>query len=154
RRTIPGPELAQVISRLAMGELRWLRGEIVGTCIGRPTRRAMGSGLARWYRLELTRAVVSNWLPVAGPPKEASSGAPPFRQPSLRDVRLRSRTPGETDEELTLHELSIWDWRMRDHREGGGESHATLVGTVYAREASGTRRPAPPEDGDRLDRGG
>lgn len=125
-----------------MAEPKWLKGELVGTCVGKPARRMGGTGLARWYRLELVEASVGNWAPVAGPPSTAPAGPAPFRQLKLADVRLRARAPGAGDEQLSLGELSVWDWKMRDQREAGGESRCTLSGTVYAREIAGTRRPA------------
>ena len=134
--------------------LRWLKGTLTGNCVGKPHRKVGGSGLARWYKLELVDAVISDWTPVPGPPSTAPEGPAPFCQAKLKDARLRSRTPGGEDEELSLRELSVWNWTMRDQREAGGESRCTLVGTVYAREVDGTRRPALPDGADRLDRWG
>ena len=131
---------------------RWVKGSLTGTCVGKPTRKRGGSGLARWYQLQLVEAVISDWEPVAGPPSRASAteGEEPFCQATLEDARLRARTPGQGDEALTLRELSVWDWKMRDQREAGGESRCTLVGTVYAQEVDGTRRPVLPDGADRL----
>ena len=112
----------------------WVKGTLTGTCVGKPTRKRGGSGLARWYQLELVEAVVSDWEPVAGPPSSMPSaeGEAPFCQAKLEDALLRARTPGQGDEALALRELSVWNWKMRDQREAGGESRCTLVGTVYA----------------------
>ena len=130
----------------------WLKGTLTGTCLGKPTRKRGGSGLARWYQLELVEAVISDWEPVAGPPSGAAkkAGEAPFCQATLEDARLRARVPGQTDEALALRELSVWNWKMRDQREAGGESRCTLVGTVYAQEVLGTRRPVLADDADRL----
>jgi outer membrane protein OmpA-like peptidoglycan-associated protein len=133
---------------------RWLKGSLVGTCVGRPHRKVGGTGLARWYQLRLVEAVVTRWEPVAGPPGGEPEGPAPFCQASLRDLRLKARTPGGGDEALDVRELSVWDWSVRDQREAHGESRCTLVGTVYAQEVPGTRRPALGEDADRLGRGG
>ena len=137
---------------MAEPRLRWVKGSLTGTCLGKPTRKRGGSGLARWYQLELVEAVISDWVQVAGPPSRdsAAGGEAPFCQATLKDARLRARTPGKGDEALTLRELSVWDWKMRDQREAGGESRCTLVGTVYAQEVEGTRRPVPPDGAERL----
>lgn len=128
----------------------WLKGKLTGTCLGKPARKRGGSGLARWYQLQLVEAVIDGWEPVAGPPTAASEGAAPFSQALLRDARLRALQPGGTDEELSLRELSVWDWKMSDQREGGGESRCTLRGMVYTQVVAGTRRPVLPEGSDRL----
>ena len=39
-----------------MAEPRWLKGTLTGTCVGKPTRKRGGSGLARWYQLQLVEA--------------------------------------------------------------------------------------------------
>ena len=65
-----------------MADPLWLKGQLTGTCQGKPTRKRGGSGLARWYQLRLTEAVVADWAPVSGPPKDAPSGPPPFSQAS------------------------------------------------------------------------
>ena len=131
----------------------WLKGTLTGTCLGKPTRKRGGSGLARWYQLDLVEAVISDWEEVAGPPSSTApaEGEPaPFCQANLEDARLRARTPGQGDEALAVRELSVWNWKMRDQREVGGESRCRLVGTVYAKEVPGTRRPVLPEGADRL----
>ena len=58
---------------------------------------------------------MGNWAQVAGPPNTPPAGAAPFRQSRLKDVRLRAMLPGKSDEALSLQELSVWDWKMRDH---------------------------------------
>jgi outer membrane protein OmpA-like peptidoglycan-associated protein len=138
-----------------MAEPKWLKGELTGNCVGKPHRKVGGTGLARWYKLELLDATIGNWQPVAGPPKiDASAAVQPFCQAKLRDARLKARVAGANDEELSLRELSVWDWKMRDQRESAGESRCTLAGTVYALEVDGTRRPALDDDADRLDQWG
>ena len=130
----------------------WLKGTLTGTCLGKPTRKRGGSGLARWYQLQLVEAVISDWAPVAGPPSQVPTGHQdaPFCQAALEDARLRARTPGQNDEALAVRELSVWNWKMRDQREAGGESRCTLVGTVYAKEVEGTRRPVLLDGADRI----
>ncbi len=129
-----------------MVEARWVKGQLTGTCVGKPTRKRGGSGLARWYQLELVDAVISDWVMVAGPPGVPPKGEAPFGQAKLNDARLRSLTPGGNDEALALREVSVWDWKMRDQREAGGESRCTLSGTVFAQVVEGTRRPISADD--------
>src|SRR5438876_767078 len=47
-----------------MAEPRWLKGTLTGRCEGKPTRKRGGSGLARWYKLELVEAVIGDWAAV------------------------------------------------------------------------------------------
>ncbi|GEM_PF-1884663 len=123
-----------------MGDL-WLKGDLEGECVGTPTQGRGSSASARWYKLELKSAVVRNWVEVAGPPSDKRAGKKPFKQDTLVDVTMAAVAPGAADEVHTLNNLEVWDWDLRQHTEGAGETRGTLVGTVYARVSDGNDAP-------------
>ncbi|MEW5854941.1 MAG: hypothetical protein AB2A00_39560, partial [Myxococcota bacterium] len=124
----------------------WIRGELQGDCLGRPTKGPGASATARWYQLTLENAVVRNVTPVAGPPS-TSTGKEPFRQERVAQctLTLANSAPDDPGEQRALVDVSVWDWEMRRHVEGQSGTQGTLVGTVYARlDAPAKPTPVPP----------